>query len=123
MDQAPKPRMVKVVFPRALGVAEPNQTGGIVGTGVSQDTSHSKLGDKAKAALTHVVEEIDADKIAQQTLGLAQRMRPAFDACAEALRRIKVSEISVGCAITAEAGVVFAGVGVETSLEITFDLS
>lgn len=97
--------------------------GGIVGTGVSQDTSHSRLGDKAQAALTHVIEDIDADKIARQVLDLAQRMRAAFDACTEALRKIKVSEISVGCAITAEAGVVFAGIGVEASLEITFDLS
>jgi hypothetical protein len=117
MDHEPKPRMVKVVFPRAAEV------GGIVGSGVSGDASHSKLSEKARAALSHVVEEIDADKIAQQTLDLAERMRPAFDACAEALRKIKVSEISVGCAITAEAGVVFAGIGVEASLEITFDLS
>jgi Trypsin-co-occurring domain 1 len=77
----------------------------------------------SKAALTHFVEEIDADKIAQQMVDLARRMRPAFDAYAEALRTIKVSEISVGCAITAEAGLVFAGVGVEASMEITFDLT
>lgn len=117
-----EPVKVKVVFPSAVAVGELTESG-IVATGVSGDLSHSRLGDKAKAALTHVVEEIDADKIAQQVLGLAQRMRPAFDACAKALREIRVSEIAVGCAITAEAGVVFAGVGVEASLEITFDLS
>jgi hypothetical protein len=123
MDQESRQTTVKVVFPSILRVAETSQTEGIVGTGVTGDTSHSKLGDKAKATLTHVIEDMDPDKIAQQMLDLAQKMRPAFDACAEALRKIKVSEISVGCAITAEAGVVFAGMGVEASLEITFALS
>lgn len=123
MGQAQKPRMVKVVFPAALEVGEPNQMGGIAPVGMSGDASHSTAGGKVRAALTHVVAEVDADKIARQMLDLAQRMRPAFDACAKELQKIKVSEISVGCAITAEAGLVFAGVGVEASFEITFDLS
>ena len=107
--------MVKVLF-----VNSP-PAGRVVESGVSGDTSHN-IKDQAKAAFSHVIKDVGADVIASQALALAKEMEPAFRACAQALRKIQVTEISIGCAITVEAGVVIAGVGAEASVEITFDV-
>lgn len=108
--------MVKVLF------VEPPPATGNVGTGTSGDTQHS-VKERAKAAFSHVIKDVGPDVIASQALALAQEIEPAFRACAQALRKIKVTEVAIGCAITVEAGVVIAGVGAEASVEITFDLT
>ena len=107
--------MVKVLF------VNPPPAGRVVEFGASGDTSHN-VGDRAKAALSHVIKDVGADVIASQALALAKEMEPAFRACAQALVKIQVTEISIGCAITVEAGVVIAGVGAEASVEITFNV-
>jgi Trypsin-co-occurring domain 1 len=54
---------------------------------------------------------------------IAQDIGPALQSGLTGLGNIAVQEVAIGCAISAEGGILVAGVGAEASLTITFKVS
>jgi hypothetical protein len=91
---------------------------GLVKQGATETHAHAGPG-----AIVGKVVNIGSDKLVAGVKQMAQNIGPSLKEELKELGDIAVSEISIGFAITAEGGIVVAGVGAEASLTITFKVA
>jgi len=104
-----------------LFVEPERQASGLVTEGTSGDQEQG-LVTKAAAKIAKVA-DMDATQIAVGVVAIAEKVGPELSKAVKKLGSGKLKEVSIGCAIQLNGGVVVAGVGAEASVTITFDLS
>jgi hypothetical protein len=92
---------------------------GLVKKGATETYAHAGAG-----TVVGKVVNLGSEKLVAGLKKMAEDIGPSLTAGLKELSaKIAISEVSLGCAINAEGGIVVAGVGAEASLTITFKVA
>jgi hypothetical protein len=107
---------------QVLVVAPSDSSGGFVTQGATGGAQHSGAGEVAGALLQKVV-TISSEKLADGVIAVARAIGPSLKDRIAGLNDIAVKEVSIGCTIDLNGHVVVVGVGAQTSVTITFEVT